>query len=294
MTIQELQNNFLGTKKVSALDFFVLLRAVTKKERAYLFAHPEYVLRKNEEKKILSFFSRTINNEPIAYILNQKEFYGNLFTVTKDTLIPRPETELLVETAFDEIRMLQKDKKNIHIFDIGTGSGNIIISLAKKITTKQEINTPLIKFFASDIFPKVIAVARKNAKYNNVHHCIHFQKGTLTTPFKKQLLSKDNDILITANLPYLSSKIYNHTLPNVKNFEPKTALFSKKNGLDHYYKLFQEIKDIEKKITLCIEISPEQTNILQKNIPRFFPNATIKIFKDLAKKNRVVVIRKNA
>ncbi|HCJ45420.1 MAG TPA: hypothetical protein DHV33_00675, partial [Candidatus Moranbacteria bacterium] len=182
MTIQELQNRFLLTKKITAVDFFVLLMAVTKKEKAYLFAHPEYRLMMKEQKNIVSFFTRRMKHEPVAYIIGQKEFYGSLFFVTQDTLIPRPETELLVERVLDYIHILQEEKKSIDIFDIGTGSGNIITALAKTLSTEKE-NLVSLSFFAGDISSRSITIAKKNAKRNKMSTTIHFRTGNLLTPF---------------------------------------------------------------------------------------------------------------
>ncbi|NCQ06032.1 MAG: peptide chain release factor N(5)-glutamine methyltransferase [Candidatus Moranbacteria bacterium] len=289
MTIQELQNRFLLTKKITAVDFFVLLMAVTKKEKAYLFAHPEYRLMMKEQKNIVSFFTRRMKHEPVAYIIGQKEFYGSLFFVTQDTLIPRPETELLVERVLDYIHILQEEKKSIDIFDIGTGSGNIITALAKTLSTEKE-NLVSLSFFAGDISSRSITIAKKNAKRNKMSTTIHFRTGNLLTPFMKRLLTTENAIIITANLPYLSGALYNDTPLDVKKFEPKTALYSAHSGLAHYYELFTQIQNMHKKVTLFLEISPEQGRVLKKNIHRFFINANIEIHKDLAKKNRIVII----
>lgn len=286
MTIKELQDIFLSTKKITAMDFFVLLMTVTKKEKSYLFAHPEYPLTKREQKKIFSFFARRIKHEPVAYILGEKEFYRRTFFVTRDTLIPRPETELLVQLVLDSV---SKSKKSGVIFDIGTGSGNIIISLTKEMAQNAR-RVSEFSFLAGDISSRALAVARKNAKYHKVNKSICFRKGSLLDPFYKTLSNQKGEIFITANLPYLSSRVYEQAPIDVKQFEPKTALLSEKLGLAHYYELFTSVQKLQKKVVMFLEISPEQTTPLRKKIFSFFPKAKITIHKDLAKRNRIIVI----
>lgn len=285
MTIQELQNIFLSTQKITAIDFFVLLITVTKKEKAYLFAHPEYILTKEEEEKIYSVFLRRMNHEPVAYIIGEKEFYGYKFSVTKDTLIPRPETEILVELVLHYVKTLSQKSK---LFDIGTGSGNIIISLAKEIT-KGRKKLSGFSFFGGDISETAIAVAKKNARCHKVDTLIQFYTGSLLSPFTKELLTGD-EIIITANLPYLSSKIYEDASCDVKEFEPKTALISGELGLDHYYNLLTELKKIQRNATLFLEISPEQRATLEEKVLFSFPQAKIEFYKDLAGKDRIAVL----
>jgi len=239
--------------------------------------------------------ARRAKHEPIAYILGHKEFFGLEFRVDENTLIPRPETELLIEEVLQEFQDTRYNPEysgqNTKIIDVGTGSGNIIVSLAKNLESKK------IKFVGIDISEKALRIAKQNAKKNKVDKKIKFLKGSLLEPFKKySLLTTHYSLLILANLPYLSKKIYSSTPVDVKKYEPKSALISGTDGLNHYKKLFKQIKKIYVScfmlnVTCFVEISPEQKPRIQKLIKIQFPEAKIEFKKDLAGKWRLLVIK---
>jgi release factor glutamine methyltransferase len=229
-----------------------------------------------------------LKNEPLAYILSHQGFYGLDFKVSRHTLIPRPETELLVE------EIVKTKPKNSIIIDVGTGSGNIIISLCKSIENK---NT----YYGADISPKALQIAKYNAKRHKLNSKIKFIKSDLLNYFLNNLTIKPfNNLIIVANLPYLSEKIYNCVSKDIKKYEPKIALLGGYNGLDCYKKLFKQIKIIKKscyvlpaspaggRVTCYVEISPEQKPKLEKILKKYFPKSRLKFQKDLAKKWRVV------
>lgn len=277
-TISDIQKEYFG--KLDHLDLEILIAHILKKSREFVLAHPETRLTKNQELKTKNLLARRMKHEPIAYILGHKEFFGLDFKVTPDTLIPRPETELLVEEVLRELET--KNQKLKTILDIGTGSGNIIISIAKnqKIKTKN--------YYAVDISKKALTVSRQNAKRHKVD--IKFLHGSLLDKIK----DADNSIII-ANLPYLSEEIYADTLPNVKKYEPKSALYSPKEGLDHYEKLLKQISELKTKnqkleTSILLEISPEQKTKLPKIIKAHLPQAKTAFLKDLARKWRVCKI----
>jgi len=180
------------------------------------------------------------------------------------------------------------------IIDVGTGSGNIIISIAKNIHAAWTSDVQMRKghrmsFYATDIFRKALTVARHNAKKHDVDKQIKFLKGSLLSPILNTKYKIQNTIIV-ANLPYLSQKIYNEAMPDVKNFEPKSALLSDNNGLRHYEELFRQIKILDtryKILNTIIEFSPEQKPMLQKLIKKHFPTARPEFHKDLAGKWRV-------
>jgi len=235
----------------------------------------------------------------MAYILGHKEFYGLDFKVTKDTLIPRPETEHLVEVVTGNLKLVNRKKNNkVTILDIGTGSGNIIISVAKELKNSKLPFTNY-QLLATDISKKALRVARHNAKKHNVNEQIKFLKGSLLSPIlntkylPRRQAGKTQNAIIVANLPYLSQKIYEGTMPDVKNFEPRSALLSENNGLAHYEKLFNQIRKLLLFVDHClliIEFSPEQKPALQKLIEYHFPAWRPKFQKDLAGKWRVCQI----
>ncbi|HRY82234.1 MAG TPA: peptide chain release factor N(5)-glutamine methyltransferase [Candidatus Moranbacteria bacterium] len=283
MIIKDYFNKY--SSKLDSLDLELIIAHALKKSREFILAHPEYNLNKKQEERIKKYVKRRLKHEPIAYILGQKEFYGLDFKVNKHVLIPRPETEHLVE------EVLKISPKNSTIIDLGTGSGNIIISLAKNLKTRN-------KFIGIDISKKALCVAEYNAKKNKVDKKIKFiQSDLLNYFFTKSQKLKANKLIIVANLPYLSEIIYSKTSPDVKNFEPKSALLSGIDGLNHYEKLFRQIKKLEAKsyppageagkLKAILEISPEQKQKISKLIKKYFPKAKVEFQKDLAGKWRV-------
>lgn len=293
MTIAELQKEFLTTsrKRIAPEDFFILLAHTLKKDRVFLFAHPEYTISAASEVRARNFFSRRAHHEPVAIILGRKEFYGRDFVVTKDTLIPRPETEVLIDLALEEITKYKtKGVKKISLVDVGTGSGNIIITLVKEIKKVRQL--PDIRYYATDISAPALAIAKKNARQHRVSHIIKFHKGNLLDPYLPHIETKRGTIM-AANLPYLSSAIYRNAIKDVRDFEPASALVSRQAGLTHYYRLLKSVKNTSqlRPVTLFLEISPEQSFSLRKYIIKLFPDAFIALKKDLAGKKRVLTIR---
>lgn len=279
------------SKKIDQLDLDLIISRVVEKPREFVLAHPEKIITKSQEAKISRFIRRRKNQEPLAYILGHKEFYGLDFKVNKNVLIPRPETELLVELVAKNI-LQAKNHEPRTIIDVGTGSGNIIIALAKNLKNKNN-------YFGIDISDKALQVAKHNAKKNKVEKKIKFIQGNLLEPIIKNIkcyaLRDTCYVTIVANLPYLSKKIYSETSPDIKNFEPKSALLSSKSGLSHYEKLFKQIKKLvpcSMFHVLCfLEFSPEQKKPLKKMIKIYFPNARSCFQKDLAQKWRIACIK---
>jgi len=280
-------------------DFFLLLAYATGKEKVFLLAHPEYELAPKEKEQAEQYLARRLKHEPVAYIVGHKEFYGREFRVTPSTLIPRPETELLIESALNAISNFPWPRpatagrqfpisKNIDIVDIGTGSGNIIITLAKEIKTKYPIlNT---RYYALDISPQALAIARKNAQAHDSEKKIDFVESDLLQKFLLPQ-KKNRHAIITANLPYLSSSIYQESSPDVHDYEPRTALESGHDGLDHYRMLFEMLPHFSQhylSTTFFLEISPEQSEALEATLTHLFPTANIRLFQDLAGKDRLI------
>lgn len=275
------------SKKLDFLDFELLIAAAIRKPREFVLAHPEQKLTQYQVSSIKYKVSERIKGKPLAYILGHKEFYGLDFNVNKHTLIPRPETELLVEQALRELKT--KNQKPKTIIDIGTGSGNIIISLAKNNEQRARNN---IKYFATDISKFALQIAKQNAKKHNVAKKINFFHGNLLEPILKHATCDMRHAIILANLPYLSKEIYQSAPTDVRKYEPKTALYSPEAGLAHYHKLLLQIKKLVVtgyglRVTGFFEISPEQKPTIQKLIKSYFPEAKIGFQRDLAGKWRL-------
>ncbi len=290
MTLRELQSRFLPS--LAPEDFFLLLSHATHRDKVFLLAHPEYELSPEVATKAEAYLRRRLKHEPVAYITGHREFYGREFHVTRDTLIPRPETEHLIERVLDQLMKtkskIRSEREIIDLIDIGTGSGNIIITLAKEIeelTHKAEI-----KYFALDISKSVLAIAKDNAMRHDIATKITFLESNLLEHLPIPLL-QDHHLIITANLPYLSHDIYHESDPDVRDYEPENALVSGEDGLDHYTRLLIEVRALlphVRSLTFFFEISPEQTILLTKHIRTVFPQATPLVFQDLSGRDRLI------
>ncbi len=292
ITLQKLQARFLPL--LAPEDFFLLVAYATGKEKVFLLAHPEYVLSDDELEKAIVSLTRRLKHEPVAYIVGHKEFYGRDFLVTKETLVPRPETELLVERILTQVstgneRLTQDSTPaKIDIIDIGTGSGNIIITLAKEIEKIHPLSDT--RCYAVDMSHGALAVAKKNAAHHHVAKKILFFESDLLQKIS-HVLKKDHHLIIAANLPYLSEAIYKESAHDVQSYEPQSALVSGYDGLDHYRRLLIELTFLKRKdrtTALFLEISPEQTPEISALIRNTFPQATLLIQQDLSGKDRLV------
>jgi len=229
------------TSESPALDAEILLSFVLKKDRVFLFTYPEKKLNTRQWRQYKKLISRRKKHEPIAYITHHKEFYGLDFYVDCRVLIPRPETEKLVEKIINFL----KDKKYYHslasrfsnllqndlvICDIGTGSGCIAVSLAK--------NLPKAKIYAIDASKKALAVAKINAKKHKVFKQIKFVYSDLFSKIPPKIKFD----IIVANLPYLSKKEWQKTTLDIRKYEPKFALIGGKKGKEIYKKLLKQAK----------------------------------------------------
>src|SRR5436305_2990015 len=188
-------------------------------ETALLYAYPEHEVSTEQQEQFLSLIERRVHSEPVAYLIGHKEFYGLDFQVDQRVLIPRPETELLVEATLEHIRSRLRAGQVPIVADIGTGSGAIPITLAK-----EELRLPYL--YATDISPDALAVAYLNSKRHAVEQRIRLLQGDLVEPLPEPV-----DI-ITANLPYVGTEEMDVLAPDVLAYEPHLALFSGPSGLD--------------------------------------------------------------
>ena len=317
----------------AVLDAEILLSWILKKPKEFIYAHPEKIINSQQLTKFRKLINQCAKGMPIAYLTGHKEFYGLNFLVNKDTLIPRPETELMVEEVLKQIK---NDKiKNFTLIDVGTGSGCIPICLVKifySVIPAQAGIQEDLRIIGLDISKKVLLIACRNAKLHKVNNKIKFIKsdllsslmsnfschsrpvspyrGTGQAPYgvnssgnpEKNFLNPDfrqDDkmaIIITANLPYLSEKIYRANYQNLK-YEPKSALIAGKDGLKYYCQLLKQIQSrityYSLPITLFLEIDPSQKNQMRFLIKKHLPIAKIEFKKDLAGLNRLIVIKLN-
>lgn len=289
ITVQTLLVNSLPD--VAPEDFFLILSHVTQKDKVSLLAHPDRILTFDEQKHAEALLARRRRHEPVALLVGHKEFYGRDFIVTADTLIPRPETELLVETVLGLCSDIEvTTDQNTTILDVGTGSGNIIISLVKESEERQLLTH--VTYIACDISTEALLIAQKNALRYQADCPITFLTSNLlqNIPLPE---TADSSLIITANLPYLSEKIYHESAHDVRDFEPQNALVSGRDGLDHYRRLLPEVKARAHCFQVChlyLEISPEQTPLIDPLILAVFPQAIITVQADLSGRDRLVTV----
>ena len=266
----------LKEKKIVSydLDSEILLAKVLNKNRQDLLRNLTQKIHKKYFLKYSNFIERRSNHEPIAYILNQKEFWSKFFYVTKDTLIPRPETELMV----DRLIKKYKNKKNISILDMGTGSGCIILSLLGELNNSSGVGI--------DISHRALQIAKKNAIYHGIDAKIKF----LNIPLSKYF-SKKHD-LIVSNPPYVSRREFQCLSEDIKKFEPRIALDGGNDGLDLIKKVIYKTKYILKlNGTLALEIGNKQF----KEVSKILINNNFKIefrINDFGNNTRCIIAKK--
>ena len=275
-----------ATSSIAMLDAEVLLCFFLKKDRAFLRAHPEFVPSKFVQWRFLRALKKRATGTPVAYITGEKDFFGLSFFVNKYTLIPRPDTEVMVEAALDVLNGKKRIGKNIVVIDVGTGSGCIPIAVQKN----KRKNTPekKITYYATDISRGALRVARKNAKHHAVD--IAFFAGDMLAPVvSRGLIEKNNRVIITANLPYLTEDQWQQE-DSIKQ-EPKSALVAADQGLALYKELLKQVHELISSlicVTCFMEIDPSQTVRLREYVQHVFPDAKITIVKDYCVLDRIV------
>lgn len=259
------------------LDAQIILAHVIGRPRTWLLAHLETPLTPPQVDSAARAFARLEAGEPLPYIIGHWEFFGLDFNVTKDVLIPRPETELLVEKA---ISWLTSRPEARSVVDVGTGSGAIAISIAAHI--------PNANILATDISANAIKVAKSNAETFNVEDRIEFVNCDLL-PSSSTFHPSSFD-LICANLPYIPTATLHH-LP-IYGREPTLALDGGPDGMDLYRRLFDLVhKWLAPNAMLLLEIETTQGASALKLALETFPNAATRIEQDLTGHDRLVEIQ---
>jgi release factor glutamine methyltransferase len=268
------------TGDLPQLDVQLILAHVLDKPRTWIAAHGDAHLTDPQIDSVQKEFARLQAGEPLPYILGHWEFFGLDFDITKDVLIPRPETELLVEKAISHLQATtrQNPDRGKRVADIGTGSGAIAISIA--------MHMPSVRIFATDISRPALEVAKRNAEKFHVHHQIEFVECDLLPANNNEQLTFD---LICANLPYIPTDTL-HRLP-IFGREPTLALDGGADGLDLYRRLFQlSTNRLAPRGVMLLEI--ESTLGVQTLGLAFdtFSNATLHLHQDLAGNDRLLEI----
>ena len=261
-----------------ALDASVLLAHILDKPRSWVAAHPELILTPQQQDQLEDSLKRLRSGEPFPYVLGQWEFFGLEFEVTPDVLIPRPETELMVERA---IAWLQKFSTPTRVADVGTGSGAIAISIA--------VNVPDVQVLATDISLKALEVARRNARRLDVLDRIDFvQCDLLPERSTSQAIESPLD-LICANLPYIPTDTL-RALP-IYGREPTLALDGGEDGLELIDRLLHVVPAwLAPHGLLLLEIESTRGYRALDLARGAFPDASIDLHQDLARQDRLLEI----
>ena len=243
---KDLLNHNIQTAKI---DSEVILANILNTTRINLITKQDVTLNKEQEDLFSKLVERRKQKEPVAYILNKKEFWNENYFVDKRVLIPRPETEILIELLLKKI----KDKNKAYkVLDLGCGSGCLLISFLKEMRKSQGMGV--------DISSNALEVAKKNIELHNLNNRAKLMRLDLLT-----LHTKDKLDIIFSNPPYLSSSDYAKLSEDVKNFEPKQALVGGFNGVLYYKKIIALAQSaLKKNGYLALELGDRQYRTISK------------------------------
>ena len=260
----------------AAVECELLLRYALKLSRVQLYQNPNQELSPQQEETFWYLIQRRLSHEPTAYITGHCEFYGLDFYVDPRVLIPRPESELLVEEAL-KFASRYPARKNYPrlIAEVGTGSGAIAIVLA--------LHLPQAKIYAIDISATALEVAAINCQRHRVVNQVQLLSGNIL-----EALPESVD-LIVANLPYIRDSEMEKLTPEIQLFEPRIALAGGKEGLDKILQLCQQVGGrLRPRGCLLVEIGLEQGEAVTTSLRNLFPSAQIIVIPDLSGIDRVV------
>ena len=207
-----------------ALDAEIFMAEVLNKDRLFVLLNLDYELNNNEAESFKNMISRRLNHEPAAYIIGRREFMGMDFAVEEGVLIPRPDTEILVETVMENGAQAKT------CLEIGTGSGCISVSLSKLLR---------LNVTGVDISERCIEISQKNAKANGVDKICEFLLGDMFSPFKND----EKFDIIVSNPPYIKKNVVPSLMDDVKNFEPILALDGREDGLYFYREIINKAEN---------------------------------------------------
>ena len=272
----------LNNMEDSHIEARILLGHILMMSPAQLYTEPERTLNQKQVNILQQLIERRLRREPAAYIVKHKEFYGTGFYVDSRVLIPRPETETLVEEALEfaisRTNHSSSSTKPLLVADVGTGCGAIAISLA--------LNIPGIKIYATDISPSALDVARLNCEHHNVVEKITLLEGNLLEPVPEPV------DLIAANLPYIKGPELACLSPEICNYEPRVAIDGGQDGLSQIRQLLKQAKGkIHPEGLLLLEIGQKQEKSVVSIINHYFPKASHEFVTDLSGTKRMVKAR---
>ncbi|MFQ5715237.1 MAG: peptide chain release factor N(5)-glutamine methyltransferase [Candidatus Scalinduaceae bacterium] len=262
----------------------ILLAHALSCDRIELHTNPDKIINDGVISKYKTLINKRANHVPLQYITGHVEFMSLDFVVDERSLIPRQDTEILVEAALNKIKSRTPSDKTITVVDIGTGCGNIAISLATNLQNAQ--------VYASDISRKALAVAEINARRLKVVDRVHLLHGNLFEAFDGHLDRGDIDIIVS-NPPYVREVDWNKLEPEINEHEPREALVGGKDGLRFYKRIIREAPEwLRPEGFLILEVGETQAETITELIETEGHFENIEITKDLQKIDRIVSARR--
>lgn len=284
------------------LDAELLLAYVLGRDRVYLYTHTDRLLSEEERTRFERLIERRRRREPVAYLVGSRTFYGLDFAVDSRVLIPRPETELMVETVIATVNVMSQRvavtssrargqrlsglmagemaalPEMVTMADVGTGSGAIAISVA--------IHCPSVLVWASDVSPDTLTVTQRNVHAHGVANQVRLVQGFLLHPIPEPV-----DI-ITANLPYIPTSNIDRLAPEIATYEPRQALDGGYYGVQLIGELLNQAPHyLRPGGVVLLEIGSDQGSVVAGMARRTFPHADVHLVRDFADLDRMVVIR---
>lgn len=277
--VLEKSTHFFTAKNFSTprLDAELLLSDALNLDRMQLYLNFDKPLSEQELSQCRELVTRRGKGEPVAYILGEREFYGLPFKTSPSVLIPRPETEHLVDEVLSWVKSV--NLQNAKIIDLGTGSGCLAVTLAKKIPGSSVV--------AVDVCEEAIEVAKQNASLNSVG--VHFVKSKVTDLPESVFIGVQ---IIVANPPYIASDD-EEVCEQVKAYEPHLALFSDDGGMFDIKTWLQKIKQNlnTAPAIIAFEIGADQGDLSKDFVANLFEQAKVEVIKDYSSRDRVLLIK---
>ncbi len=275
-----------GIKKLNKREFnntfleaYMILEYLLNKEKLFLITHENKEIEEETYKRYLKLIEKRNTGYPIQYIVHNQEFMGINFYLDEDVLIPRPDTEVLVENAIKIAKSDYFPYKNIKALDIGTGSGAIAVSFGYYCREAEVLGV--------DINPKAVEVAKKNVKINDLDNVKIVKGDIFMEKFDFPIEKYD---IIMSNPPYIKSEDIKRLQLEVSKYEPKNALDGGKSGLDFHSQILKVIPNyLNDKSVLIIEIGWDQAEEVVKIMRKIKGFKKVEVKKDIAKKDRIVI-----
>ena len=259
----------------ASVEAELLVGHVMGMSRTQLYTEPERSLTTAEAEALRGTLRRRLDREPAAYILGHCGFCGIDLYVDRHTLIPRPETELLVEKAIELARRMWDVEQQMSVADIGTGCGAIAISLALAL--------PQAKIYATDISASALRLADANCRRHAVSGRVELLQGDLLEPLPEAV-----DVIV-ANLPYVRRDEFSYLSQEIRDFEPEIALAGGDDGLDKIRQMLEQLPGkLNSRAGILLEIGQGQSRAVADLIGRTFPRASIELIRDPAGIDRLV------